>query len=190
MTVLRAWVVLAASLALGACGSSSALEPGSGDAGPSYAECTKSSECVIRPASCCGQCGAATREDAVAINQSHLSDYQNAHCADVGCATCYSAQDARLIATCDAGRCKLVDLAAHPSTACTADSQCRIRTNVCCECGGPTNVEHLIGVSSEPAFVALVCSSDQACPECEPIYPPGAMALCDDGHCEAVYPVY
>lgn len=101
-------------------------------------------------------------------------------------------QDARLVATCQAGRCQVVDLAAHASTACTDDAQCRIRTNVCCECGGPTSVDHLVAVNtaSEPSFASLVCSSDQACPECMPIYPAEAMALCNDGHCEAVYPVY
>jgi hypothetical protein len=178
------------ALALGfsACGASTQLDEG--DASVVWDDCTRNSECVIRPASCCGACGAATREDAIALNASKLGAYGQATCGDVfGCPACYMPQDATLIATCDAGRCKVVDLMAHGSTTCTSSSECRIRTNVCCECGGPANIEHVIAVnvSAEPDFAKLVCDANQACPECAPIYPSDVVALCSGGRCEAAW---
>lgn len=188
----RVTAVLLATFALVTCGGST--EPdgagGSGGTGGGYDVCSKSSECVIRPASCCGQCGAATRDDIVALSSSRVTAYQTATCGDTsGCPACYSPQDATLIATCDAGHCKVVDLRTHAATACGAASDCRVRTNVCCECGGPTDIEHIIATSSESELSPLVCDG-QACPECAPIYPSEVVVDCLNGHCNAAWPSF
>jgi hypothetical protein len=102
--------------------------------------------------------------------------------ADVGCPACYTPKDPYLIATCDTGQCKVLDLKTHPSTVCSSANDCRIRTNVCCECGGPTDAEHLIAMSSEPAFTPLVCDPNQGCDDCAPGYPSLSVS-CQQGHC-------
>jgi hypothetical protein len=185
--------VLLATLALVTCGGSTEPDGDGGSGGTDggvYDLCSKSSECVIRPASCCGQCGAATRDDIVALRSDQVTAYQTATCGDSsGCPACYSAQDATLIATCDAGHCKVVDLKLHAATACSAASDCRIRTNVCCECGDPTDIEHIIAISSESEFSPLVCDG-QACPECAPIYPAEVVVDCVSGHCNAAWPSF
>lgn len=205
------WILIVSSItiAFSACGGSTDPGGGTGGAGtggggtggggtggggtggsPSYDVCSASSDCIVRSASCCGQCGAATREDMVAIAKAQASDYATAVCgSSYGCPACYMAQDARLIATCEAGHCKVVDLAAHDATSCSQASDCRIRTNVCCECGGPIDVEHLVAIANdgEAAFSSLVCDAGQGCPECAPTYPPEVTATCASGHCEAVW---
>ena len=176
------------SVGFSGCGASTKPGNGGGDGGAMYADCVDNSGCVIRARSCCGQCGTATREDIVALNKEKVTAYQTAHCGDTfGCPACYGEQDARLIATCAASSCEVVDLALHTSTECAKDADCRIRTNVCCECGGPTDAQHIvaIAVNGEASFSALVCDEGQGCPECAPVYPPNATAVCVKGHCQA-----
>ncbi len=182
------------ALPFAACGGSTSLDGGGGgDAGPSYDACQLPSECVVRPASCCGQCGAATREDIVTLNKDQAAAYQSATCGDSwGCPACYMVQDSRLVATCASAKCKLVDLATHSSTTCASDGDCRVRTNACCECGGPVDQAHLVAInaSKESDFSATVCDPGMGCPECAPTYPAEATAVCNAGHCEVTWAVY
>ena len=55
----------------GGSGSGGSATGGSGG-GPDFFACQVSSECLLRPASCCGSCGAATRSDVIALNQNPL----------------------------------------------------------------------------------------------------------------------
>ncbi len=91
-------------------------------------------------------------------------------------------QDPTLLATCRGGSCVVVDLQEHESTACKDASDCRVRTNSCCECGGPVDDDHLIAVAGGGAYDALVCDPNTACLECAPAYPPKKL-VCDGGHC-------
>jgi hypothetical protein len=154
--------------------------------GPTDAtQCAVPSDCLLLSFSCCGQCGAVVRGDAQALNKSGATEYLTNNCATVDCPPCFQPQDPTLLATCEAGRCTVVDLLTHPSTSCTDATQCRVRTNACCECGGPTDSDHLIAVStvSSGGYEPLVCDPDSACPECAPVYP--AVTLdCVDGHCQ------
>lgn len=172
-------------LALGACGGST--QTGGADAGPDYVHCVRNDDCVIRPASCCGACGAATRGDVIAVEKTRAALYASDHCAGVGCPACYAEPDPTLLATCVDHKCAVVDLLAHDSTSCSADGDCRIRTTSCCECNGATDRAHLVAVSSEVDFSPLVCDG-QACPECAPLYPVNVSASCNEsGHCVVVW---
>lgn len=186
-------LALVVALPYAACGGSTSLDgAGCGDAGPSYDGCQLPSDCVVRAASCCGQCGAATRDDIVALNKDQASAYQSATCGDSwGCPACYMVQDSRLVATCEPTQCKVVDLAKHASTSCTDDGDCRIRTNACCECGGPVDQAHIIAINSskEADFAAVACDPGAGCPECAPSYPAEAKAVCNGGHCEVAWAV-
>lgn len=65
-----------------ACGGSTSPGDGGTDAAAVYDDCSTNSDCIIRPASCCGQCGAATREDIVALNMDRESAYLTANCEE------------------------------------------------------------------------------------------------------------
>ena len=160
----------------------------SGAAGASWDACDLTSECVIRSQSCCGTCGAATRDDVTALNQDFVSTYASNECLGQGCPACYKATDPTLFAQCMQGLCTVVDLLQHPVTQCSSASDCRIRTKDCCECGGGMNEESLlaINVGQEAAFSALVCDPNTACPECMPDYP-DVVADCQNGRCIAVW---
>lgn len=195
------WVGVLTALTLvqaSACGGKT--DVGSSDAGvgadggagtggsAGYDDCTLSAECLVRPASCCGSCAAATRGDAIGINQDRASAYVQDKCAGVGCPACYMEQDPTLVAACRSGRCRVEDIRADDATACTSDSDCRIRTTSCCECGGDTDRAHLVAISDETRFSSLVCEGVEGCPECAPVYPPDVIARCSaEHHCEAVW---
>lgn len=174
-----------ALLILVGCGGQSEGDGGSGGTGGGSSDlhaCGANADCVVISKSCCGSCGGATREDSIAVNAGKASAYRSNVCDGMGCPACYMPNDPTLVATCSAGTCQVVDLLAHASTTCTNEADCRVRTTACCECGGPTDDEHLVAVSDEPAYSALVCDA-QGCPECAPQYPPKQVA-CEAGHCK------
>lgn len=187
------WVGILAALAIapGACGGSTALGTGgSGGSdggagtggGAGYNDCSLSKDCLVRAASCCGTCGAATRGDAVGINRSRAGAYNQEKCAGVGCPACYMEQDPTLVAACVSQHCGVIDVQDSDATACTSDSDCRIRTTSCCECGGEVDRAHIIAVSNEARFTSFVCEGVGACPECAPVYPSNVVAHCGDNH--------
>ncbi len=158
--------------------------------GADFGSCSRNSDCMVRAKSCCGACGVATRQDFVTINGASASAYADIVCSGgMGCPACYMAGDPNLLATCNGSRCALVDLLAEALTACTTGSDCRVRTNECCECNGKVDREHLIAVANswEETFHKLFCDSDSVCGKCVPIYPPEATAACDNNHCIVKY---
>lgn len=176
----------AASGGSGGTGGSAAT---GGSGGIDFVSCSVNSDCVLRPKSCCGSCGAATREDAIAINVKTASDYSTMVCENGGCPACYMPQDPTLLAACRGGTCEVVDLLMHASSECQTEADCRVRTTDCCECGGAMDPEHLVAISTQgdAAFSQLVCDPDASCPECAPQYPPAQLA-CDNGHCKLLGP--
>ena len=96
-------------------------------------------------------------------------------------------QDPNLVPECRTGLCQVVDLQTLDLTACSSDSDCRIRTRDCCECGGGLEPEDIIAirVDAESAYSALACDPGTACPECAPTYPPSVIATCSSGRCTA-----
>ena len=181
---MRAATALTAFL-LSACSAThTGGEDGGGTDPGDYDDCRVPSDCVLRPASCCGACGAATREDSVALNADRAADYQGSVCGDdVGCPACFMEQDPTLIATCEAGRCVVVDLLAHPATECAADADCRLRAGECCECGASVSATNVLSVADPGAIEDLLCDPGFGCPECAPIYPDSVTAACESGRC-------
>jgi len=163
------------------------------DAGvdPDLLSCTGPEDCVVIPRSCCGSCGAATREDSIAVRADRAGDWSTMACAadgddPIGCPGCFMEQDPTLLAGCEEGRCVVVDLYEHPSAQCTVDAECVLRARECCECGADTSFAGVVAINSigRTEFEALVCNDDTACPECAPVYPEDAMPVCHEGHCE------
>jgi hypothetical protein len=151
-----------------------------------HGACTLSSQCLVRPRSCCGSCGAATRTDVTAINRGNTSNYMLEVCGEeFGCPPCYTAQDPTLVSRCVDNNCAVVDLNALPLTACSVNSDCRVRVTSCCECGGNVQLDALIAIrrDSEAEYTRLMCDPMQACDDCVPPYPQGAIGVCYDGRC-------
>jgi hypothetical protein len=83
-------------------------------------------------------------------------------------------------------RCEAIDLRAHPVSACTDDSECRLRVPDCCECGADTSFERLVAVRADASATLepLLCDPGTGCTECAPVYPSSVEAYCaPDGHC-------
>lgn len=158
-----------------------------GTTSPDMFACQVNSDCLLRSASCCGSCGAATREDSIAINKQFSAQYASQNCEAVDCPGCFMPQDPTLLATCRGGQCTVVDLLTHPATECQSPNDCRPRTTDCCECGAPTDPEHLIAisVSGDLQYSQLVCDPAVGCDDCLPNYPPVSIG-CIDNHCQLV----
>jgi hypothetical protein len=154
-----------------------------------YRACLVNSECVLRSASCCGSCGAPTRADVIAINQATLAAYTTSVCdPNQTCPDCAAMTDPTLVATCQQGQCEVVDLTTSPMTACTTDTACVIRTNACCECGGPMDQGSIIALNHDAgaSYAALVCDPNVGCLDCLPDYSTvPALPVCQSGHCLA-----
>jgi len=171
------------ALLLVACSGS---HTGGDDAGSTepFDECSVPTDCVVVPASCCGSCGAASRGDAVAVNTARTSAHRASACGDdADCPACFAEPDPTLVATCEAGRCAVVDLQAHPSTECAAATDCRVRAVECCECGATISPSTVVAISDPGAFEPLVCEPGMGCPECAPVYPDDLVAACEAGRC-------
>ncbi|MFO0555712.1 MAG: hypothetical protein U0271_45470 [Polyangiaceae bacterium] len=180
------WVV-----ALGAAAILVQFVPGCGSdvvETPDWASCTLTSQCVLRANTCCGTCGEPTLADVDAVNSDKVDAHQQEVCPNpVPCPDCISLVNPDLLATCTEGTCTAIDVRKDAVSACTADTDCRLRTQGCCECGGSTAEEDLIAVRVDAAsdFAALACDPEVGCPACEPMYPTSVEAFCaDDGHCD------
>lgn len=166
-------------------GSSVTADYGNADRGPAVdlypgASCTHPTDCVLRPASCCGDCGAYARGDVVSLLQEQLSEYQDTVCPQgAACPPCYTKPDPALLPDCDAsGMCTTLDLYdpdqgyVSEYTACERDEDCTIRTTECCECGASLERLVAIRVDKRADFYNLVCPPGTGCPECAPDYSP------------------
>lgn len=164
---------------------------GGGSAHPELRGCTVSTDCVVVPETCCGQCGVAARDDAIALREENRAEYRDLVCEDAPpCLPCAGDPDPTLVATCVAGLCEVVDLLEQEVTACSVNDDCRLRAQACCECGAGTGPGGLIALRSDavPAYQALVCPPDGGCAGCVPLYPDEAEAVCSaEGRCQVAW---
>lgn len=155
---------------------------------PGDTDCEVPSDCTLVLNGCCAPCGLPSSADVVAVRKDRADEISQRVCAEpVPCPKCASFENPALIATCQASRCTTIDLRKHPVTECSQDVECRLRSNACCECGGPTDPGHLLAVGKAGGIESLICDPDFACDECLPQYPADAVAICDEGHCTASY---
>jgi len=158
------------------------------DAGalPDWAVCTDQGQCSVNPVGCCAVCGAPTVADVEGVRMGKEDEHYNAVCpVPEPCPRCPTFDVPELVPTCKAGQCEVVDVRMEALTACTLDSECRIRSTSCCECGGDPRYIAVSTTSTE-TYESLVCPTGAACAECLPTYPDTVVARCVVGHCEAV----
>ncbi|MCB9583905.1 MAG: hypothetical protein H6718_00815 [Polyangiaceae bacterium] len=169
-------------------GAGNAGTSGSGGTAGVPNDCQVPSDCVVMPISCCGSCGVPSRGDAQAVRKDQAQAVSQAACGEgSGCPACAAPPDPTLLATCEAGQCTLVDLQEDPITECMTGEDCRIRTDTCCECGGPTDEGHLIAIRKDGNFESLVCDPNTGCDDCIPDYGTSGFvqAECIKGRCSA-----
>jgi hypothetical protein len=143
---------------------------------------------VLVSISCCGSCGAVVRGDATAVSRANVAAHRMDACPDdAACPACLMDQDPTLLATCEAGRCVVVDLQAHAATSCASSDDCRVRAVECCECGASITASTVVAVSDSSALEGLVCDPGTGCPECLPDYPDDFGASCEGGRCVMVF---
>ena len=121
------------------------------------------------------------------VNASSVEAHFMAVCpVPMPCPRCATFLNPYLIATCNGGRCEPRDTRLEGYASCSVDEECRLRTRECCECGGTTDPYSLIAIriDMDPAYSSAVCDPLMACPECLPMYPSEARAVCRMGHCE------
>lgn len=160
--------------------------PAPADAPPSLA-CDVPSACTLRPASCCGSCGAATPDDMIALPNGEVADYVAAVCVGAACPECARPNDPYLLATCTAGECVAVDLHAHPLTECASSTECVLSPAQCCACGLLSAQEAIAHNPARGGLGTLICDPDADCPPCVPDF--GALeARCDAGRCVVFTP--
>lgn len=157
---------------------------------PAQEDCESNADCVVVPQSCCGTCGSATRDDAIAVKVERSDEYRADACETAGrCPACAAVvEDPRLLGVCVARRCEVVRLHDHPVAYCASDAECQIRTRDCCPCGGETAPGRMIAIrkDGESYYSDIVCDEGQACPECAPVYPAEVTARCgSNAYCEA-----
>jgi hypothetical protein len=125
------------------------------------------------------------------VNASQLDAHYDAVCPiPEPCPDCPSALNPELVATCEAGRCAVLDIGAGDLSACTSDGECTVRVPDCCTCGADTSSYRLVAMRGDAVvdYMARVCDPDTACLGCEPTYPADVTAICGtDGHCEIAF---
>jgi hypothetical protein len=134
-------------------------------------------------------CGAGTADDYVAINAERVEDYhQTTGCNGVACGPCPEpapyGEVPPFVATCNSGRCQVVELLEAGVFTCEVDSDCSLRFGLdCCpECG--SDPRQFISIADENKLRDLVCpSAPVPCPGCDFFPPPCLTAKCNAGTC-------
>jgi hypothetical protein len=152
-------------------------------AGP---ECESNSGCGLRPASCCGRCGAATADDYLAAPVSQLAALGVGICeaeGNPGCPECESPDDPYLAAVCESGECVGLDLREEPLTECSAPSDCVLAARRCCACG---TIEEPQAIAYNPARGnpnEILCGDILCGDPCVPTFASGLAPGCVAGRC-------
>ncbi len=153
--------------------------------------CAEPSECTLVSNTCCGTCGRPSLADVDAVRVDAVEAYGRAVCPDPDpiCPGCATMPNPNLLATCDrtTARCEVMDIEQDEVSACERDTDCVVRVPDCCPCGADVSVPRLVALRVDRVrdYLARVCDSAIACPECEPVYPADVEAICDraSGHC-------
>lgn len=151
------------------------------DGGPPSA-CHHDTDCTLVSRDCC-LCHRPTLDDvrAVAI----WSVAGNATCDAVSCG-CTPLPNPYLRAQCgEDAECVVVDLSAHPITACNDDDDCIVRSRTCCECAGvgESRAEFLIAINRLKIedYQSMFC---EGCPDCaRPSYASYRALCAETGYC-------
>ncbi|HMI82956.1 MAG TPA: hypothetical protein VK550_02625 [Polyangiaceae bacterium] len=152
------------------------------DSGTEWGACTGPGQCELA-AKCCA-CGELGLGQLIAIHSSQRDAFRKS-CSDMPpCPPCVGTVAPNLIAVCEAGRCRGIDIQSDPAyTKCGSDQDCMLRSGLgCCECPDmgqwvPISLAGSILVKSQ------VCAPSTSCPKCLPMPPLETRPICRSGVC-------
>lgn len=148
--------------------------------------CTGPGQCVLAVPACCSGCGIQEASAFEAVNGAQADAYFKHVCPEpTPCPACESQPNPNVFAYCDAGKCAVADVRAHPVSECGTDADCHLRNGAgCCEtCGVDQNVVIAVSYLVQD-LQSLTCTPDAGCPKCLPQYPEGWTAVCTEmAHC-------
>lgn len=156
---------------------------------PDFGSCSVPSDCTLVSPACCAACDPVDFTAFVALNRRHAAEYpETTGCGGVACSPCAELpveQRTRgyFTATCQKGRCIVLDIRSTPATECKGAADCLLRAGAQC-CEGCSPNDDFIAVSSNDELVRYVCDPTPAgCPPCVPQIPSGLAATCQGGQC-------
>jgi hypothetical protein len=142
--------------------------------------CHLASDCLVLPRTCCGQCGAATPADSIALSRQWNQAHPYQCTGGSGCPDCFTEPDSSLVPICRAGTCEALFVSASPLSRCTANDQCVVRAAQCCECGARQWLA--VRRDRRDDLSSLMCSGT-SCPACVGNPPANRIPVCEHGHC-------
>ncbi|WP_437325555.1 BPTI/Kunitz domain-containing protein [Sorangium sp. So ce381] len=161
---------------------------------PDMDACESLGDCILASPGCCAACDPVDARAFVALNRASVHDYQIATgCEGVACAPCPDVDESErssqyFAATCEAGRCVVIDVRESTLTECAIASDCVLRDGLdCCEgCDG----RGIVALNRSADLQGMVCPGNfgAACNPCLPVYPPGMTAVCSSGRCQPQMP--
>ncbi|AUX22478.1 uncharacterized protein SOCEGT47_029810 [Sorangium cellulosum] len=155
---------------------------------PDMDACEAPGDCVLAAVDSCMGCDPVHAVSLVAVNRSMKDAYDIANQShDIACEPCPDVPEAErtsqyFTATCERGRCVVLDVRESPLTECAEDADCALRDGLgCCEgCDGTG----IVALNQSADLTGMVCPEGfGACPPCAPQYPPGMTAVCSAGRC-------
>jgi hypothetical protein len=168
----------------GTRGPGDAGSTGTIDSGVEWGACTGPGQCELVTAKCCA-CGEIGLGQLVAVNSSQRDAFSKAICGNMPpCPPCVGTIAPNLIAVCEAGRCRGIDIQSDPTyTKCGNDQDCTLRSGLgCCEC--PETGEWVpISHAGSILVKSQVCAPSTGCPKCIPTPPLETRPICRNGVC-------
>jgi len=154
------------------------------DSGADWGACTGPGQCELVATKCCA-CGELGLGELVAIHSSQRDAFRKEICGNMApCPPCVGTVAPNLMAVCDAGRCRGIDIQSDPTyTKCGGDQDCTLRSGLaCCEC--PEMGEWVaISFAGSMLVKSQVCAPNTSCQKCTPIPPPETRPICRNGVC-------
>jgi hypothetical protein len=157
-----------------------------GDAGIDWSQCTGPGQCTPLVNGCCSPCGTPTVDNFAGVNPKYTDAFKMAVCpVPMPCPRCATGINPYIGARCGGAHCQAFDSRLVPEfSKCGADTECRLRNGLeCCECNSQGSWT-AVSIAGQAALNAAVCAPNTGCPDCAPVPPAGAKAVCIQGHCE------
>ncbi|HMA97225.1 MAG TPA: hypothetical protein VKP30_31285 [Polyangiaceae bacterium] len=148
--------------------------------------CSQSADCVPRDLGCCASCEPHSKADFTAVNTRYTE--VNTCAEDVACGPCQTFTGAltapSFSATCVVGECQIFDVREQPESACTVDTDCRLRRGLdCCE---DCSAEPWVAVNVNAAVGQDRCTASSNCAPCASLPPRNLVPQCVAGHCAVI----
>jgi hypothetical protein len=166
----------------GAGGTGGSIDP------PDWTDCSGPGQCELLSKTCCMPCTVVQLDQLTAINSSKRAAFTQKTCGPnpAPCPPCVGEIDPHLMARCEGGKCRAIDVRQDPSyTGCASNADCRLRKGLaCCQCeasGGWVALNE----KGHNQVSADTCAPGSICPRCAPVPPVGMSAVCQSGVCEA-----